>query len=865
MGKYSVRFFLLILFSLQFFTVRSQDYLERFQFDPDLDYLDDIPSPASFLGYELGDELTFYHEMLTYYEKLAVVSDRLIMKTDGMTYERRPLVHLIITSSSNQENLESIRERHLQLVDPSGYPSSGSKTIAEEDPVVILLGYNIHGNEPSSMETSMQVAYRLCAATDEETLDILKKSIIIIIPCFNPDGRDRFAFTYRSQQQKQVVTDRNDMEHQGDWPSSRTNHYWFDLNRDFMWNVHPETRSATTVFQQWMPQLMVDYHEMGPDNNYFTGPAIKPQNPLIGTDRFPFVDSLSDAATRALDKHHIRYATREIFDQFYPSYTNSYAELMGAVSLLCEQGTTSGRAIKTKDDYVRYFRQSIFDHYITSMAFIAKAVDIRTDLLNYTSSFLNHPISKNKTYILPDDPDGYLYDVLNMLMHHGVRIQRTENTMNLKTLRGFGGNEVATRIFNEGTFILDTRQSRHFLIETLFAKSLELQDTITYDITSWSIPHAYNLEVYSTEVPVNVALERVEERLRVPSGLKNPSANYAYLIDWKQRNAPKALSLLWDQEYKVRCARRPFETDGKVYSAGSLIVLTGRNLEKKDNIVDELERIADRAEVEIVGVNSGRTVKGPDLGSMQYVLPLKRPRTGMLVNGPIHPYSAGELWYLFDRETDFAVSRLNSNRFELWDYDVLIIPFSMQSIEKILPEDKINSLKLWISEGGILIVLGNSVEYFTKEKSKITEAELIKMPVDSSDNAIYLKYADREKFSARKNIPGAALLTHVDNSNPVGFGLGNTFYSIKMDQRSLKPTIKMETVAYYEKDSTKLRVSGYASPENLGKLSGKVAAGVVPMNNGKIVFFMDDTQFRMFWRGPSRMVQNAVMLLSEPD
>ena len=856
---------LLIVISSKFSITKSQDHLERFQFDPGLNYMEDIPSPASFLGYELGDEVTLYHETLNYFEKLATLSDRLVMNMEGKTYERRPLVHLIITSPSNHANLETIRQRHLQLTDPLKFKSSEPVTISEEDPVVIFFGYGIHGNEASSMEACMQVAYRLCAATDQETLDMLEKSIVILIPCFNPDGRDRFAYTYRSQQQKQVITDRNDMEHENPWPSARTNHYWFDLNRDFMWNVHPETRSATVVIQQWMPQLVVDYHEMGPDNNYFTGPAIEPQNPLIGSDRFPFVDSLTNAATTALDRHHIRYATREIFDQFYPSYTNSYAELTGAVSILCEQGTTQGRAIKTKDGYVRYFRQCIFDHYTTSMAFIKKAVEIRAGLLGYTSNFLNPQSTKNNIYVLPDDPNGYLYDVLNMLMHHGVMVQRTKQSATINPLKGYDRDDTFSKSFAEGTFIIDTRQSRFYLIETLFAKSLPLNDTITYDITSWSIPHAYNLKVYLTESPLKLELERVEEALQVPAGLKNPAAYYAYIIDWKQRNAPKALSLLWEKDYKIRCAKKPFEIEGRNYSAGSIILLTGRNLDKAEKMSKDLESIAEQAEIEIFGVNSGRTEKGPDLGSMQYVLPVKKPEVGMLVNGPIHPYSAGELWYLFDQETGFVVSRLNANSFDLWDYDVLIIPASIRPLDNMLSEDKLNSLKIWINEGGILIVLGNSVEYFTKEKSKFTDVELLKMPVDSSENALYLKYEDRRKFNAEKNIPGAALLSHVDKSNPVGFGLEDTFYTIKRDQRSLKPTIKMETVAYYEKDSTNLLVSGYASRENLGQLSGKVAAGVVPIGEGKVVFLMDNTQFRMFWRGPSRMIQNAVMLLSERD
>ncbi len=516
MKKNLIQFIFLTFLMLGFYSSRSQNHLERFQFDPEINYMEDIPSPATFLGYELGDEITFYHEALSYYEKLAAVSDRLVMQSDGMTYERRPLVHLIVTSSSNQLKLESIRQRHLQITDPFKFNNSEAKTILEEDPVVILFGYNIHGDEASSMETCMQVAYRLCAAKDTETEKLLEKSIIILIPCFNPDGRDRFAFTYRSQQQKQIVTDRNDMEHQGTWPSARTNHYWFDLNRDFMWNVHPETKAATSIIQHWMPQFMVDYHEMGPDENYFTGPSIEPQNPLIGTDRFAFVDSLTNAATQALDRHRIRYATKEIFDQFYPSYSESYAELMGSVTILCEQGTTQGRAIRTKDDYVRYFRQSIFDHYITSMAFLEKAVQMKRELLSYTANFLNPQKTKNKIYLLPDDPDGYLYDVLNMLMHHGVLVQRTTQKSNFNNLKGYDRDDIFSKSFEKGTFIIDSRQSRHFLIETLFAKSLELKDTITYDITSWSIPHAYNLEIYSTEFPLKTELVRVEEPLQVP-------------------------------------------------------------------------------------------------------------------------------------------------------------------------------------------------------------------------------------------------------------------------------------------------------------------------------------------------------------
>ena len=786
---------------------------------------------------------------------------------------------MVITSEKNQNNIEDIRKNNLKLADPLSTSEMEAKEIIQNDPVIISYSYNIHGNEASSTEAAMQVAYRLVAAQDEETKNILDNAVMVLYLCINPDGRDRFVYWYKSSENKVVATDEYEYEHDAPWPNGRTNHYWFDLNRDWIWGVHPESRGHSTVYQKWMPQVHTDYHEQGYNNNYFTVPGTTPRNMLLPDQYEALADTIGKANIAAFNKHKVMYFTREAFDFFYPGYGSSYPSVMGAIGMLTEQGGIgAGRAIETEDGYILKLRQKIFDHYQTSLATIKKVVERKEIFKQYFYDALN-PVNSNsvtKSYILPDNSSSYLYEVIEILLRHGVKVEKVTQSFSSKGLTNFRTGKVETKTFPTGTFLISTNQSKHLFINTILQRQMEIEDSVMYDMATWSAPLAYNLEAYSSNQVITVQTEKLEEAPSIPFGVNNSDAEYAYVIEWKQRYAPKALSMLWEKGYRVRSARKKFNDGNKSYHEGSLVILIGRNLEKKERIVAEMKEIAEKAKVVIDGFDTGRMLTGIDLGSGN-MRPVKKPKVALLVDEPFNTYTAGQIWFLFDQDTELPISRIRSGSLSqssasqfgsrygnanLFEYDVLILPgASVGNLKKVFDKNALTDLKKWVSDGGVLIATENSATFFTEKHSGFSNIKLSEVKKDSSETVKFLKYKDIIDYNGLKRIPGTALNTVIDNSNPLAFGMEEKLYSIKFGADSFEPAPDVQTVGYYESNINDLLISGYSSNENLEHLKGKANNMVLPIGKGKLVLMLDNTQYRMFWRGPSRMMQNAVMLL----
>ena len=868
-----------ILFFLPFVSLAQPTLVdtERYPLDPDLTYNEAIPTPASHLGYELGAEFTIYHQVVDYLRTLAKASPRIKLDEYGKTYEGRPLIYLVITSEENQQNLEEIRKNNLKLANTTTLSSSEAESLITSQPVITSMSYNIHGNEASSTEAAMQVAYRLASAQDDETLDILNNSVVIMYPCINPDGRDRYVYWYNAMQRNLLATEPNDIEHDAPFPNGRTNHYWFDLNRDWIWLVHPESRGHIATYQQWMPQVHVDLHEQGYNNNYFTAPGTTPRNLTLPNQYEALSDTFGMANVRAFDQNQISYFTREAFDFFYPGYGSSYPTVMGAIGMLVEQGGIGGgRAIKTDDDFVLTLRNRLFDHYTTSFATFSKAAEKKEELRRYFYNALRPETSKVSTqaYILPDDSLSYLYDVVDILLKHGINVNRANQDFSVKGATDYRNGNSTNRQFRSGDIIVSADQPRHLFLNSIFQPQLEIEDSVMYDMATWSAPLAYNLDAYTADQAVNVASQPLTQAPDYPSGVSNPQATYAFAIEWKQPHAPRALSMLWEKEYQVRSVLKPFSTGNQSFGRGSLVVLLGRNEQSNQQIQQDMQLIADSAQVRIVGLNSGRVTRGIDLSS-RYSRPLKMPKVAMLVDQPFSVYSSGQLWFLFDRVSQFPITRIRASSLQqtslpklgrrygyadLNDYDVLLLPGTSR-LQEVFDQSALANLKRWVNGGGTLIATEDCVSYLAESDSSFTGIKTLKVPEDSSQTAKYLPFAEREDYYGWKRTPGSALNSTIDNTHPLAFGMPDQLYALKFGNDALAASTKMQAVGYYEENPQELLASGYLSQENQDHLAGHVFAGVVPMGKGKVVLFTDNTQYRMFWRGPSRMMQNAVMLL----
>ena len=848
---------------------------DHFAFSPNLTYDPSVPSPATYLGYEAGEAYTQHGSVVGYLKAVAAASDRVTLHEYGETYEGRALYYLTVTTPAHHARIDEIRTNNLKLANPAALGADEMETLLANQPVVVWLSYNVHGNEGSSTEAAMQVLYHLAAATDPATTRLLEQSVVLIDPLLNPDGRERYVTWYKSMRSHVPNTTWLDLEHDEPWPGGRTNHYWFDLNRDWVWLVHPESQGRIAAYQQWLPQVHVDYHEQGFNNNYFIMPGTTPRNRTLPDAYDHWAEVFGRAKARAFDPHHVSYATREAFDFFYPGYGSSYPSVMGGIGMLTEQGGHSrgGRAVETDDGYILTLRQRIFDHYTTSLATVKASVENRRQLLEYYRDFFTPANSKHNqaAYFIADDGgNGYVYDVIDLMLKHDVEVYRTDGDATVRQAYSYWDGQPSSRTFAGGTFVIPTNQPRHVFINTLMQRDMALEDTVTYDMTTWSVPLAYNLDAAWTTTRPTAAMTRVTEPPTATTGVVNPGASYAYLIDWNQRHAPKALSMLWDAGYRVRATRKALGDGSRTFGPGTLIVLLGRNRDRMDRAPADMQRIATEAGVEIVGMNTGWTETGISLSSRDSRV-IERPKTALLVDSPTSSYTAGQLWFLFDRWTHFGLDRIRTDDFaslRLEDYDVLILPGAF-GLSSVFDSTQIARLRRWVQGGGTLVATEGSAFFLTKDQSGLTRVEVTQDPkpekkdeeADAPKPSYYTTYAAREDSAGFRRIPGAAFRGHLDTSHPLAFGMPEQVYSLRFTNDALEPSDNLHTVGYLDRDADAVVASGYASPQNKRKLAGKAFAAVQYMGQGEVVFLPDNTQYRMFWVGPARLMQNAVLLL----
>jgi hypothetical protein len=840
-----------------------------------------IQSPEAFLGYRLGERFTEYARSVEYFKYLAEQSPRINLEQYGETYEKRPLIVLTVSDVEHMKRIEEIRLNNLKLVEAYKQGKEEVEAMVAEHPVINSYSYNIHGNEASSTEAAMQVAYELATTKNTELLDALKQTVNLLFICINPDGRDRYVYWANSVARATGGQEPRDLEHYAPWPNGRTNHYWFDLNRDWIWGVHPESRGHTAHYQKWMPQVHTDYHEQGYDANYFTVPGTTPRNLLLPEAYETWADTFGRANVTEFNKKGLSYFTRDRFDFYYPSYGSSYPSVMGAIGMLTEQGGIGGhRAIETEDGYVLTFRQRIYDHYTTSLAQVRAAARNRKELIEYSLMAWNPLSSKAMAtaYLLEDDGSEYFGDVVNILLANGVEVERTTEPLTASGASYRDGGRVARRTHPAGSVMVSTEQARHLFVNSILSKDMQIEDSVMYDMSTWSAPIAYNLEAFSFQGPITVDTEPITSPMSPEGGVYRVDGNgpaYAYVISWHQRHAPKFLSALWQKGIRVRSAVDGFTADdGTEFSAGSLVILAGRNLEKGASLDGTMTMLAREFGVKVHRFTTGRMAEGNDLASTRN-FPVKMPRAAMLVEPPFNTYTSGQLYFLFDQETQLPVERIRASilnqtdipkfgtRYgtaDLNDYDVLILP-NADGLDQVFGKEGQAALKRWLTAGGTLVAIGSSAEFFTEQSGFLKGQKLDRPDRDTSEKAANLAYRNRTDYFGKQRIPGTALNASIDVSHPLAFGVKEDVYTLKFGNSALTPDVSLQSVGRYAPDAEELLAAGYASTDNLEHLAGKTWCGMRTFGRGKIVYFIDNPHYRMFWRGPSRMMQNAVMIV----
>ena len=851
-----------------------QDFFPRGTYDPN------VPSPSSILGYRLGERFTTYAMLNTYFEKLASSSDRIQRVVYGRTYEDRILQALIISSPKNLLKLNDIKQENRRLTDPRGITSKNeAERILASIPIIVYLSYGVHGNEASSPEAAMMTAYQLCAGTDARTQSILENAIVIIDPNVNPDGRERYVQWVNSTVGARPNPSPVSIEHSEPWPGGRTNHFFFDLNRDLSWQTQTETQQRVRFYREWMPHVHVDYHEMEYSSTYFFFPAAVPVHESLPPEVLKWNKVFGKGNAEAFDKLGLPYYVGERFDMFYPGYGDSWPTFNGATGMTYEQagGSRAGLVVRKPNGQYLTLRDRARDHFVTSIATLETSVRNKKERLEDFYNFWVTALAANsaiKGYLISNDEDpARSNQVIETLLRQGIEVHQLRDASTLRVQRYFSSKWIDQKL-PAGTYYVPTGQPEGRLAKTLLEPITAVRDTFFYDVSAWSLPIASGLKAWVTQSPLPSGSVKVTEPVNEAGRLIGESHAYAYLIPWQRNNAVQLVWQLLEKGYSLSVARRPFETLGRHFTAGTVVALAGSN---NDSLKHDIAQLAGQLSVDVYCAATGLTDSGISLGS-SYVSPMKKANIAIAVGPPVSSNDYGELWFMFEQELGIPFTGIRASELgdaDLSKFDVVILP-DASNYQTVFDSTKIEKLKRWIQGGGVLIGIEGGAQFLTKSKSGITQAAL-KSDKKEEDKSKEEKEQDKAKKELNKrlslfekeeknrleHIPGTIFKVLVDTTHPIGFGVSREVYAFKSDAPSLELSDIGHNVARFSTDTT--QVSGYVTKERAQKIAEAAYIQDFKIGRGRAVLFAENMTFRRFWSGLEKLLLNSIHFLPQPD
>ncbi|MEO5685145.1 MAG: M14 metallopeptidase family protein [Chitinophagaceae bacterium] len=824
-----------------------------------------LQSPEAFLGYKLGSRYTPHFKIASYvYYIAAQVPDLVKVEKYGETNEGRPLLLAYIASKENLSNLENIRKNNLRLAN-----AAADKMAASEDaPVIVWLSYNVHGNEPSSSEAAMLTLYELVNPANASTKEWLKNTLVILDPCINPDGRDRYVNWENQMQGKTPDANPIAREHIEPWPGGRTNHYNFDLNRDWAWQTQVESQQRLIKYNQWLPQVHVDFHEQGYNAPYYFAPAAEPFHEVITPWQRSFQTMIGRNNAKHFDANGWLYFTRERFDLFYPSYGDTYPTYNGAIGMTFEQGGHSrgGLAVVKEDGDTLTLRDRLIHHYTTGMSTIEitsqQAAAVVKEFRKYFNAAVQTPAGEFKSYVLKYDGTDRIERLKTLLNKNAIDWSYT----NVGNLSGLNYQNGKTEPFKTaaGDIVINANQPRSNLIKVLFERTSKLSDSATYDITAWSLPFAYGLKAFGLTSYVTAVSKTnpVPETTPVAVSFEN---TYAYVVKWNGLSSAAFLSALLTNGIKVRYAEQPFKAGSYDFDRGSLIITKASNYSFGKDLETKIKTAAAKNAVEAIAVPSGFVDKGFDIGSDK-VRFIHAPKIAVLAGKEVSSNGMGEIWHFFDQQLGYPVSLINTDdlsRIAPGDFNVLIIPDGYYTL--FAQKEKNDQLKEWVRKGGKIIALENAAAQMStadwgfKIKGSGDEKKDKDEP-KKDDYTLLKKYDDREKEYITNSIPGSIFKIELDNSHPLAFGYTDGYYTLKQDDNIYEFLKEGWNVGIIKKDNY---ISGFTGNKLKEKLKDGTLFGSVDMGRGTVVFLADNPLFRSFWENGKLLFCNAVFLVGE--
>jgi len=831
-----------------------------------------VPAPRAVLGYEVGERFTPHHLLVRYLERLAAASPRVRLDTVGHTYEGRELLLAIVTSPENHARLDRIRADARRLADPRGASAAELAAAAARLPAIVWLGFTVHGGEASGTEAAIALLYQLAAGQDEETRLVLDSTVLLVDPLQNPDGHERHVHDVaRLRGPLGVPVSPGAMIHQGTWPGPRTNHYFFDLNRDWFIQAHPETRGRVRTFLEWWPHVAVDLHEMGSNSTYFFAPPMEPINKNVPPVILRWWDIYAAANAAAFDRHGWSFFRREGYDEFYPGYGVSWPILTGAVGMTFEQASSGGGAIRRSDGTVLTLREAARHHYVAAWATTLETARRRAERVRDYLEFRQGAIAAHargpmRAVLLEQDGQGRADSLVARLLANGIEVGRLRGAVEVRDAVPYGGGRARPARLPAGSYVVDLAQPQGRLAKALLEPDAELDSAFIreelerrrtgqpdrfYDITAWSLPYLFRVRAWWTRGPVGGA-EPVGALAAVASPAI-PEAGYGYAFEPGAESSLRLLAALLADSVRVWYAPRPFRAGGARFPRGAFLVRVEPN---GPGVHEAVRRHAAAAGARVVALRSAMVDEGTDLGSNS-VFPIRPPRVALAGGPGISGNSFGFARYAFEQRFRYPVTPVDISSLAgpvLDDFDVLVVPSaSPAALDRALGDAGRQRLGEWVRRGGVLVTLESATGWLASERVGLARIRVRRDTVraDSAGGA-----------PLPASVPGAIVRVVADTLSPLLAGMEAEFPVLVNSDlileapRDLRPG---EVVVRYAPEP-RLRLAGYLWPEVPARLAGSPYLWTERVGRGRVVAFAGDPNFRDLWRGLLPLFANAVFL-----
>ena len=808
----------------------------------DVSYDKSIPTPKGVLGYEVGEWHVSHDQLIYYMRTLSKSSERIVLQEFAKTYEDRPLMHLIITAPENHSNLEEIRQQHVALTDPS------SGVSPEEAKLVHWMGYSIHGNEASGSNAALVAAYYLAAAQSPTINDVLENTVIVFDPSYNPDGLQRFSTWVNMHKSSNLVPDPAAREFDEMWPGGRTNHYWFDMNRDWMPVQLPESKGRIAQFHNWKPNVLTDHHEMGTNSTFFFQPGIlSRKNPLTPMANVRMTEKIAEYHASMLDSIGSLYYSEESFDDYYIGKGSTYPDLNGGVGILFEQGSARGHLQENQFGTIS-FPQAIRNHFTTSLSTLRAVHQMRGELLSMQNDFYKESLRMAgndavKAIVFGSEKDPMRsFHLMDLINQHDIAIH---------PVKGFIKKN--GKSFAEDSYIVPLNQPQYRLIKSMFEKRTAFQDSLFYDVSTWTLPLAFNLdyaELSAKGYSSSNLGELISESPTTPKGTVSGNSDYAYIFEPYGYYTQRAIMRLVEEEVVVEVSHAPHGTSTQTFARGSIVIPVGIQREKKEKIDNLVKVIAEEDGIDVYALNTGLSTAGSDLGSREFEV-LEKPEVAVLVGDGVSSYEAGEVWHLLDQRYGMQVTLLpvaSVNR-DISRYNKLIFP---NGSYRDISARGIDNLKKWVSSGGVIVTWKNGGKWLAD--NEISGAKYVSPEEDKEG---YKRYVDLSQTRGAQVIGGTIFEAKLDLGHPITYGLvSETIPLFRNHSLMMEKSTNQYANPIVYTDSPLL--SGYVSEEKLGELKSTPAITISQMGRGRVINFTDNPNFRAFWYGTNKLFMNAL-------